>query len=160
MAGLTGLEPATSGVTGRRCNRLYYSPAEENRKQKIGEFVLQEGGYFPFPNFLKQKPAERSGYPKLLYSVFQSFASLKLGSLGGGNLNLLTSLGVLTGTGSALADAEGTETDEGDLLTSLQGLCHGIDKALESLLCISLAQPRLFRHRINKVRFSHNIPPN
>jgi hypothetical protein len=26
MAGLTGLEPATSGVTGRRCNRLYYSP--------------------------------------------------------------------------------------------------------------------------------------
>ena len=28
MAGLTGLEPATSGVTGRRCNRLYYSPVE------------------------------------------------------------------------------------------------------------------------------------
>jgi hypothetical protein len=26
LAGLTGLEPATSGVTGRRCNRLYYSP--------------------------------------------------------------------------------------------------------------------------------------
>ncbi len=29
MAGLTGLEPATSGVTGRRCNRLYYSPAKK-----------------------------------------------------------------------------------------------------------------------------------
>ena len=27
LAGLTGLEPATSGVTGRRCNQLYYSPA-------------------------------------------------------------------------------------------------------------------------------------
>ena len=26
LAGLTGLEPATSGVTGRCCNRLYYSP--------------------------------------------------------------------------------------------------------------------------------------
>ncbi len=32
MAGLTGLEPATSGVTGRRCNRLYYSPADRKRK--------------------------------------------------------------------------------------------------------------------------------
>jgi hypothetical protein len=29
MAGLTGLEPATSGVTVRRCNRLYYSPATD-----------------------------------------------------------------------------------------------------------------------------------
>ena len=29
MAGLTGLEPATSGVTGQRCNQLYYNPAKE-----------------------------------------------------------------------------------------------------------------------------------
>jgi hypothetical protein len=27
MAGWTGLEPATSGVTGQRCNQLYYHPA-------------------------------------------------------------------------------------------------------------------------------------
>ncbi len=26
MAGVTGLEPATSGVTGRRSNRLSYTP--------------------------------------------------------------------------------------------------------------------------------------
>ncbi len=26
MAGWTGLEPATSGVTGQRCNQLYYHP--------------------------------------------------------------------------------------------------------------------------------------
>jgi hypothetical protein len=39
MAGLTGLEPATSGVTGRRCNRLYYSP--KKRKQKETENSLE-----------------------------------------------------------------------------------------------------------------------
>jgi hypothetical protein len=29
MAGATGLEPATSGVTGQRCNQLYYAPAAD-----------------------------------------------------------------------------------------------------------------------------------
>ena len=30
MAGSTGLEPAASGVTGRRYNRLNYDPANKN----------------------------------------------------------------------------------------------------------------------------------
>ena len=29
MAGATGLEPAASGVTGRRYNQLNYAPAKE-----------------------------------------------------------------------------------------------------------------------------------
>ena len=29
MAESTGLEPATSGVTGQRCNQLYYAPAAD-----------------------------------------------------------------------------------------------------------------------------------
>ena len=35
MAGLTGLEPATSGVTGQRCNQLYYNPAKKTRDSHI-----------------------------------------------------------------------------------------------------------------------------
>ncbi len=31
MAGRTGLEPATSGVTGRRSNQLNYRPRKEDR---------------------------------------------------------------------------------------------------------------------------------
>src|ERR1700720_1160347 len=31
MAGATGLEPATSGVTGRRSNQLSYAPAASTR---------------------------------------------------------------------------------------------------------------------------------
>ena len=31
MAGATGLEPATSGVTGRRSNQLSYAPATADR---------------------------------------------------------------------------------------------------------------------------------
>ena len=35
MAGTTGLEPATSDVTGRRSNQLNYVPAWEQRFQTI-----------------------------------------------------------------------------------------------------------------------------
>ena len=31
MAGVTGLEPAASGVTGRRSNQLSYTPCGEDR---------------------------------------------------------------------------------------------------------------------------------
>ena len=33
MAGRTGLEPATSGVTGRRSNQLNYRPREKKLEQ-------------------------------------------------------------------------------------------------------------------------------
>ena len=41
LAGLTGLEPATSGVTGRRCNRLYYSPNFGLDLKLVGETGLE-----------------------------------------------------------------------------------------------------------------------
>src|SRR2546423_890406 len=35
MAGATGLEPATSGVTGRRSNQLSYAPATRSRRHLL-----------------------------------------------------------------------------------------------------------------------------
>ncbi len=46
MAGLTGLEPATSGVTGRRCNQLYYSPADRNRKYQVPWWELKMDSFY------------------------------------------------------------------------------------------------------------------
>ncbi len=33
MAGVTGLEPATSGVTGQRSNQLSYTPGETTARR-------------------------------------------------------------------------------------------------------------------------------
>jgi hypothetical protein len=35
MAGVTGLEPATSGVTGRRSNQLSYTPGSTLSRQAL-----------------------------------------------------------------------------------------------------------------------------
>ena len=44
MAGSTGLEPATSGVTGRRSNQLNYDPAWVNPAE-AGFYVFIYGRY-------------------------------------------------------------------------------------------------------------------
>ena len=36
MAGVTGLEPAASGVTGRRSNQLSYTPAAIAPRRRLG----------------------------------------------------------------------------------------------------------------------------
>lgn len=41
MAGLTGIEPATSGVTDRHSNQLSYSPPNEALKYRIPVGLLQ-----------------------------------------------------------------------------------------------------------------------
>src|SRR5690606_37058338 len=43
MAGATGLEPATSGVTGRHSNQLSYAPAGATDMSSAGEARISHG---------------------------------------------------------------------------------------------------------------------
>ena len=45
MAGATGLEPATSGVTGQRSNQLSYAPAKKAWAASYGMPPTQSMGY-------------------------------------------------------------------------------------------------------------------
>jgi hypothetical protein len=56
MAGATGLEPATSGVTGRRSNQLSYAPAA----------LIRGVGYYPAtPGVSSLAGAETLGFSAL-----------------------------------------------------------------------------------------------
>ena len=44
MAGVTGLEPATSGLTGQRSNRLSYTPASGARAMRTANGILPASG--------------------------------------------------------------------------------------------------------------------
>ncbi len=55
MAGATGLEPATSGVTGRRSNQLSYTPANLDRG---------DTSYLGAPGVSSNSPAEHPQSPR------------------------------------------------------------------------------------------------
>ena len=65
MAGRTGLEPATSGVTGRRSNQLNYRPRETTRTNIFKEpvFGIKPTGDLPDKsgrsNQLNYRPREK-----------------------------------------------------------------------------------------------------
>lgn len=59
MAGVTGLEPAASGVTGRRSNQLSYTPAKDHALRPGGDHVIQ-----PFPCVKRATPQLPNHFPE------------------------------------------------------------------------------------------------
>ena len=51
MAGTTGLEPATFGVTGRRSNQLNYAPIYNQNKLRAGQDTVNGSAVFAVPGF-------------------------------------------------------------------------------------------------------------
>lgn len=78
-------------------------------------------------------------YKGLVQSVSQLSTSLELGHLLGSNLNLLLRSGVDTLASRALAYAECSETNQGNLVTSNECILDSSNSCLKSLLSINLS---------------------
>jgi hypothetical protein len=63
MAGWTGLEPATSGVTGRRSNQLNYHPRDEGCKTTV-----------PFMSMNGRRNRDRTCDPSLVRAVLSQLS--------------------------------------------------------------------------------------
>src|SRR4028118_1509749 len=94
MAGATGLEPAASGVTGRRSNQLNYAPARGSQECNKEAPTRQPpaGGFF---GLLRLGRGEREGVRAVLPHG------------GGADLYHLNGLLVQVGYGGGVAVAEG-----------------------------------------------------
>ncbi len=74
MAGVTGLEPATSGVTGRRSNQLSYTPTQQveglirssggSVKRSKSQKVASLDKFFKHSPLRRKKAPRASGLPK------------------------------------------------------------------------------------------------
>ena len=63
MAGSTGLEPATSGVTGRRSNQLNYDPARSGELKVQSDFYV----YFLFGGRYRDRTCDSRRVKPVLY---------------------------------------------------------------------------------------------
>src|SRR5690348_11879453 len=63
MAGVTGLEPATSGVTGRRSNQLSYTPAAPTPRRPL------------LPLWPRRCQAREAGFSQVFPGLSASFGS-------------------------------------------------------------------------------------
>ena len=72
----------------------------------------------------------RSDRPALIDGVFQGFAGLELGHLGGFNFDRLAGLGITSGAGGAVGDLERAESDERHRLLLFQAGGDGVQGSI------------------------------
>src|SRR5690606_11478871 len=86
----------------------------------------------------------------LLQLLGEVGTGLELHHLLGSDLDLLAGLGVAALAGGTLADAEGTEADEGNAVTFLQGLRGVVHEGVQGTLGVSLGDLRLGGDRLDQ----------
>ncbi len=106
MAGWTGIEPATSGVTGRRSNQAELPPLEaneapgaQNKGRRVSRGVPRSGcgrrnRSRTCDLRLVRPTLSQLSYPPLVDSVLEQFAGAEAGVTRGGDIDLRARLGV------------------------------------------------------------------
>jgi hypothetical protein len=94
----------------------------------------------------------------LIDGVFQGFARLELGYLGGFDFDCFAGAGVAAGAGCAVADLEGAESDEGYCLLLFQTGGDGVQCSVDRAGGTGFGEVGGFGDGIDQVLFVHESP--
>src|SRR5215813_186767 len=75
------------------------------------------------------------------------------------DLNRLTRLRIAPHPRLPLGDRKGSESNEGDPLSLLEGLCDSIHKRIQSLTRGGFTDPNVLRDLLDEIRLVHGSPP-
>lgn len=96
--------------------------------------------------------------PVLVDGVFQGFAWLELGDLSGFDLDGLACLRIASGTGRAIGDLEGPESDERHRLLLFQAGSDGVQGSIDCAGGRGLGEVGGFRDGLDEILFVHKRP--
>jgi len=94
----------------------------------------------------------------LLDGVFQRFAGLELGHLGGFDFDRFAGLRVAAGTGSAVTDFERAESDERHRLFLFQAGADGLQGSIDRAGGIGFGEVGGFGDGFDEILFVHESP--
>jgi hypothetical protein len=92
-------------------------------------------------------------------SVLQCLTCFEAGDLGGADFNRCTSLGIATGTGSAILDCKSTKTNQDNRITLFQSASDGLDDGVQSTTGSSFRKIGRCSDGINQFRLVHSKSP-
>lgn len=93
--------------------------------------------------------------PTLFQGVFEFTAWAKLRHSHGWDFDFLAGLWVAAHTSLALGLGEGSETDQGDIITLLHALLDGIKSCIQNIFCVHLGHVCMTGYCFDQLGFVH-----